>query len=434
MNGRLTGCWIKKVDGKRLFCFLWILAFTIRLAIVLGLDLYRDPMRGELHLTAMSLATSGVYGNPYSLPTGPSAHAEPIYTLAVAAVFLLFGTGIEGELALYIFNISLASLVYALLPKMAQELGLGRLTGTAAGLFGAAVPFHFLNEARAGAAALGALALMAILALSIRTWKAKKFHPGLALVSGCAWGLSLLLLPVLLPLGIALAFASAMLVRRRWLAAHWALVLVAAGLILIPWTVRNYLVLGFPIWSRSNFGIELRLAHNPWAKPDIDSNRVGGSFDRFHPFVSEEAAAAVQREGEVVYSRRMQTEAVAWIRDRPLEAARLTALRTLYFWFPKTLKPVQSFVLSGLSLLAFIGLYLMRRRAMPAFLALTVLWLTFPPLYYLLQSAVRYRYPMNWTLLLAAAFAACVLIERLQRRSKDLSRASPDGPAQVRPG
>lgn len=424
MKWRFGGCSFETIDSKRLFRFLWILAFAVRLAIVLGFGLHQEPMRAELQLTAMSLATTGVYGDPYSLPTGPSAHAAPLYTLVVAAVFFLFGTENGGELALYVVNIALASLVYAMLPKMAQELGLGRLTGIAAGLFGAAVPFHFLNEARAGDAPLGALALMAILTLSIRTWKAKGFQLRRALLSGCVWGLSLLLLPALLPVGIGIAVASALLVRRPWPAAHMAVVLVIAGLFLLPWTLRNHLVLGSAIWFRSNFGIELRLAYNEWAKPDIDSNRAGGSFDRFHPFVSQQAAADVQREGEVAYSRRLQAEAIAWIREHPREAARLTALRAIYFWFPKTLKPAQTILLSVLSLLAFIGLFLMRRRAIPAFPALLVLWTTFPPLYFLLQSAVRYRYPINWTLLLAAAFAARVLTIRLQERSKIPSQAS----------
>ncbi len=416
MTGRLGEIWVDLSKSGNVFWYLLVLAFSVRLALVLGLGVYHEPMRGELHKTAMSLATVGVYGDPYCLPTGPTAHSSPLYTFVAAAVFLFFGTGVPGELALNIVNIALASLVYALLPAMAAELGLGRFIGFSAGLFGATVPFHYLNDSRQGGAALGALALMAILSLAVRTFNAPRFQTRLALLSGLVWGLSLLLLPALLPVGLGLAALGVVLVRRRWLAAHLAVVATVAFLLLLPWSLRNQAVLGSAIWFRSNFGIELRLAHNDMAQPDIDRNRVGGSFDRFHPFVSPEAAEAVQREGEVAYNRRLRRDALDWIAANPFDAARLTALRALYFWFPHTLKPAQTLLLSTLSVAGVVGLLLMYRRGVPAAKVLLIVWTTFPLVYYLLQSAVRYRYPMNWTLLLAAVFAVGALSEAHRAR------------------
>ena len=50
---------------------------------------YRDLERFELERISLSLATTGVFGNPYAVPTGPSAHVSPGYALILAGIFRL---------------------------------------------------------------------------------------------------------------------------------------------------------------------------------------------------------------------------------------------------------------------------------------------------------------------------------------------------------
>lgn len=156
---------------------------------------------------------------------------------------------------------------------------------------------------------------------------------------------------------------------------------------------------------RSNFGIEFRVSNNDRAEADIDSNRISGGWEIYHPFASRDAAIKLQREGEVAYNRGLLRDALDWVVDHPANFARLTALRVVYFWFPKTLKPAQSILLAVLTLAGSTGLYLLLGTDRSTSLLLITVWLSYPLVYYLLQSAVRYRYPLTWTFLLLASLA-----------------------------
>jgi hypothetical protein len=189
-----------------------------------------------------------------------------------------------------------------------------------------------------------------------------------------------------------------------------------------PWALRNLAVLGEPIWTRSNLGIEMRISFNDLAWPDIDRNRVGGAWDLYHPSASAPAAVRLRDEGEVAYNRRLLADTVEWTRQHPSRALSLVAQRTLYFWLPYTQRPLQRLFLSALSVLGLVGLVLLfrgnagQRRAA---LLIAAVWASFPLIYYLTQSAVRYRYPIIWTLLLTSSMAVLALpdlFSRMRRR------------------
>ena len=89
---------LSRPNAVRLAVLVFAVAFAVRVTGVIGSRQYRNMERYELERTAISFAQTGVYGNPYALPTGPSAHVSPGYTLILAAIFKLFGTGSTGEL------------------------------------------------------------------------------------------------------------------------------------------------------------------------------------------------------------------------------------------------------------------------------------------------------------------------------------------------
>ena len=157
------------MSRQRATCILiFIAAFAVRISILFAFELHNEPFRAELQNISVSLSTTVVYVNQYAEPTGPTAHCPPVYTLLTASVFYLLGTGEGGELALYIINITFASLLYALLPTLGRAVGLTGPVGVTAGLFGAFVPFHYLNEIRLGHPALTGLALMGLTLLALR--------------------------------------------------------------------------------------------------------------------------------------------------------------------------------------------------------------------------------------------------------------------------
>jgi hypothetical protein len=55
---------------------------------------------------------------------------------------------------------------------------------------------------------------------------------------------------------------------------------------------------------------------------------------------------------------------------------------------------------------AMIGLVLLSRQHRVAGTLVLSIWLFYPPVYYVMVWSSRYRYPINWTMLLAIAVAA----------------------------
>src|SRR5579863_5121711 len=107
---------------------LFVVAMLVRISMIVCVRPYHDLARYELERTAISLAQTGVYGNPYFLPTGPTAHVSPGYTLILASLFRMFGTGTAAEIVKELLSSAVSSLGIALLPAVASALSLGRMT------------------------------------------------------------------------------------------------------------------------------------------------------------------------------------------------------------------------------------------------------------------------------------------------------------------
>jgi len=345
-----------------------------------------------------------VFGNPFAIPTGATAHPAPAYPFLLAGIYALFGNTVAAEAVKQALASMAAALEYALLPAVAVSFGMRPWAGAAAGLFGALVPFRLLTETRGNVEApYVALVLMAVCVATFRLWSDPQFSSSRAAIYAALWGVALLFAPTFLPVmaGFLLAglvlFSSA--ARARY--SRWAVLAAAFTLAaLLPWTIRNYIQLGAPVWGRDNFGLEFDLSNHDGASARMDENKDSGHHAYSHPLYSVAEAEKVRQLGEVEYNRRRLARAVAWVEANPGEFARLTALRVRYFWFPMSRPRIKDPAVWGITLLAFAGLWMVRRRSPPLALLITVVWLAFPCVYYLIQSYPRYRYPIDWTLLL----------------------------------
>jgi hypothetical protein len=90
---------------------------------------YLDLQRFEMERAAISLAQTGVLGNPYAIPTGPTAHVAPLYAGLLATIFFVFGTGLDGEVVKVCLSTILSVGPYALMPRLAESLGMERPIG-----------------------------------------------------------------------------------------------------------------------------------------------------------------------------------------------------------------------------------------------------------------------------------------------------------------
>src|ERR1700737_385942 len=107
-----------------LVCFaIFLLGVASRIVAVKVLHIQSVVDFAESELIAKSLATHNLFGAPYKVPTGATAHHAPIYPFLLSLIFRAFGYGSAAAVAMIAMNISFASLQYALLPL------LGILTG-----------------------------------------------------------------------------------------------------------------------------------------------------------------------------------------------------------------------------------------------------------------------------------------------------------------
>jgi hypothetical protein len=412
-----------KYSNFRIALLIFLLAFVVRLGIMLASRPYKQLFRTEIHHIAISITNGTGYGNPYLTPTGPTAHYSPGCPLIVAAVYRIFGTGEAAEVASYTLNIAGVSSVYAFLPLVCVCLGLPRGAGILAAIVGAIVPVYPLNEFRSISAVSGAFCLELLTLMTAYAWSSgRTLTGGLGALFGSAWGIALLISPNLLLVGLSwLAVAAC---RYRLAMARFAIVFVTViGAVMLPWAIRNALVLGSPIFLRSNLGLELQIANNDLATPALKDNAE--SFASYHPFVNRSESESVHRLGELVYMRQKMDQATGWIDHHPLPFVALTGARIFLFWLPRTYKLGQSIVVWTLTLVGFAGLVFAWKRQRAAFWILGSIWFAYPFMYYLVQLNNPYRYPMHWSVLLLAAYGCISSAEVLGWSSQhDVSRLS----------
>jgi hypothetical protein len=230
--------------------------------------------------------------------------------------------------------------------------------------------------------------------------------------------------PVVIPV-VAAWFAVCAFRRRlqiRRVALFFGAAAVTAGIITAPWAIRNYFALGSPIWTRSNFGLELHISNNGLTTADLERNLRGPYFRVLHPFLSESERAKVRAIGEVAYQKLKKEQALRWIATHRQQFLALTAERTWLFWFPEMGRRWQWVFEACLTLSALGGLALLFRRKHPfAWFAAAAL-AAYPVVYYVIQASARYRFPIEPILFLLAAYLAMEIVNRV-RRNRRRSRA-----------
>lgn len=393
------------------------LGLVVRIALLLVTRSYESVEYSEVVNVAIALATKGTFADAYGSGTGPTAHAAPLYPLMLSGVYRVFGTPPAGAVAQEVFSSLLSALHYALLPAIAAVCGLGLRVGAVAGLLAALLPVNRWVQTKGSFEYSLAALLVALLSLAIlRTWRDTAFHRTNGVVVGLMSGVTLLAAPQVAPLLAALAVAGWLRNRSGRTREYLAFVVVqfaVAAVCVAPWTIRNAIVLGSPVWGRSNLGLELNLSNNDDAFAEWDDNMAAGLFGRAHPHASAAERARVMAVGEIAYNREKAARARQWILSHPTRFAALTLHRVWHFWFPTGKRWPQTLALAALTLGAWIGLgvAVAQRQDLAAWFFLPA-WIAFPAPAYLFQQSARMRYPIEWMLFLLAACLSCAVWRR----------------------
>jgi len=396
--------WLTGSSG-RAFVLIFILACGIRaysLKNIRPWDLIPSPDR-ELGAIVRSLVETGQFANPYILETGPTAHLPPIPPAMFALVYYLFGYhSITGYIDIGLI-IMTNSLIYALMPWIADGLGTGRQAGFIGGLLGAfIVEFEWGYHGEGLTAVLLGLMLMVFL----RRWNDGQHPFRDAALLGLGVGISFHVQPALL-----LVFLGCLAFELGWhrtksKAAIIGMLVLGVVLACAPWAWRNYVVFHEFFFIRSNLGLELRMGNHDGAAATMDETiaqmiRQGAIL---HPRGSLNEAKILRDIGEMAYMDQALSETLAWVWKNPLEFYKLTFLRFIHYWFGPLALSFTSILVAALTILAILG----ARRILPnlprpqRILVLTPL-ITYPLIYYLVPYMARYRMPIDWILFLLAS-------------------------------
>jgi hypothetical protein len=399
------------------------LAAGVRLA-ALQTSLPPARLGTENERVAAALAAGQGWSDTFDIGTGPSAHTAPLYPLLLAGVYRLCGdyTTQRGQNVQRGLSIALSILALLLLPVVARKLGLSAAAGWIAAFVGAGFPSNLRVELTGRHESVPAtLALLGLIwcfaDLRQRGWTGR-----LALArTGCLLGITALLCPnfLLLPvlfLLVELGLGSGQ--RRRIFCC--GLVLAGISLLLVaPWLVRNYRVLGGFVPLRSNFGLELAVGNRPGA----DGHTYTEGMAEMHPYNSAAERARLVQLGELPYMRDKQRQALEWIKDNPRSFAGLMLRRARLFWITTSETWLLFLPLyTTLALAAALELLRLLRTNPPAgrLLACTLLAAGLP--YVLTHVELRYRLPISGLYLLLAVHLAVVIVSWLFARRPQHAR------------
>jgi len=364
--------------------------------------------------------------DPYAaLPTGVSAHAAPGFPIFVAAIYCVFGDGIPGSRALVFAEAFCIVLQIALIPLVVQAMGAPPVAGFIAGLFAIAG----VQRSPEWEANYASVLLMLATLVGLRYWRPPGVPLGrrwaLASGLGILWGAILLTAPSAATVWLTWLAVAAWLGGKQELRYAWLPILLLPVVLMLPWTIRNYRVLGGFVPLRSNLGLELRVSNNPCAAVSVKENIRTGCYH--HPNMDAYEARKVFQDGEVQYNRAQMAEALSWIRQKPGSAAALSVQRVLRFWFPSDIGSPVNALLSKQNWLSTWGVYLATILSLPgivflfrenragAFTCATFL-LCYPLTFYFLQHDPRYRVPILWVTFILAGVGVRSLVSMANRR------------------
>ena len=390
-------------------------AFALRAAVMITLRTYQYPAAQDHYLfgtemgrVARSLVTGGGFASPLHGKTGPTAMVGPVYPLIIAAAFKLFGIySTRAAVVLLTLNALLSALTAAvvfLIGRSAFNERTGIWAGWAWVFFPLAVywPVLWVWDTSLSGLMFGLIFLATLrLVNSMRTRDAAWY--------GASWGVTVLTNTTFLPLFPA--FLGWLCYRRVRVGTSWlppaAAAVLAFGIVLAPWIVRNEFVFGHAL-LRSNFGLELAQGNSPGAN--------GPRAWWLHPAFNEAEMARYRELGELRYMAAKQREATEFIRRDPGRFARATAMRIHFFWFatesPAHVLDFPEVLYGFTSVLALAGLGVALVRRSPAGFPFAAVAALFPLVYYVTHPDARFRHLIEPQLFVLAAYAGLAAVTR----------------------
>ncbi len=365
---------------------------------------------------ARTFIATGTYG---FIPGHPSAYTQPLYGFFLVPLYEVFGRSwVTVGLAQIVVATAAALLVY--------ELG-RRVISARAGLVAALAvtlePYVVWHDVHMNREILDEVVAAAIVLLVLAL--AERPSPLLGAALGAVTGVAILgnVRLVALPLVLA-GFAVACAGRTALLPA--VVVLAAALVVVLPWTVRNRVSVG--CFTVTTDGRALWKANNPSTLRTLER---GGWIDDVPgipgaPPTPQEAGAIYRSTGRIVATdecaqmRFYRHRALTFVRDHPGQKAKLAAVAARMLWQPSVTRTegrrgrgtfldtarvwIEGAYAVVLFALAVVGAFFLPRRV-AALALLLLVYVTLTAMVF--AGETRYRVP--WDFLLAVSASAAIV-------------------------
>ena len=349
------------------------------------------PRGIEMLGVAKSLSTGAGFSSPFGLYTGPTAFVTPVYPGILSLILRIFGQQTNASAwAILLLQCVVSALTVIPIFAIALQVFDLRVARGAAwiwALFPYAVilPTNIIWESSFSAFALAIgvyLQLRALHSAQATRWIIVAVWWAGACLLNAAF---LLMFPVLLLLAI---LRSQVNFRAAAISA------LAFIIVLVPWSVRNYRVMGRVIPLRDNFPLELWIG-----------NHSGTEFrftPEIHPAFNSADLQHYQQVGELAYMDEKDAAAKAFIRDHPGQFFINTCKRIARFWFIGINGLI--YLVAPLAAFGIAGLAIAFRRKVPAAGLFGIILLVYPLPYYLTHPDMRYQHPIQPLLAVLAAY------------------------------
>jgi 4-amino-4-deoxy-L-arabinose transferase-like glycosyltransferase len=238
-----------------------VIAVVVRLGVLIAFpSIFAFDQTGSIlgsgayDTYAQNLLKTGVYG---AHPGSPDAIIPPLYSLALAGVYGMFG---RGALQVGLFHILLDALSISLLYHSGRRLfaqSNGDMIGALAGLFYALYPYLIFQNLTLNDTAFFMALLYAFIWLLIVLREREHLDRGTWIVSalaGLILGLTLLTRAIVPPLALLAAIWFLFRLNLKQTILRLLPVAVIGVAVVIPWMLRNYSVYGVWIPMSLNSG------------------------------------------------------------------------------------------------------------------------------------------------------------------------------------
>ncbi len=330
----------KPLPVSEIFGYICITALVVRIIFILLISSVLPSEQvfsvdaSSYHTLAQNLVERGVFTSPVDPPYDPSlpgTFRPPLTPLFLAAIYALLEMNITwGRLGLAFFSALSCGLTYVVGERL-----FGRWVGILAGLMSCVYPFFLLLVHVPLTETLSIFLILVLLTLIVLYQPHNNIFFW-AILLGCVLGLTMLnkaanivVLPCLLVW--ALSQPSVHLRKRLGLI---SIMLAVAALTIMPWTIRNYRILGIVVPVNTNGGWTLYLGNNPYTEQNLSELEQGTANgwvppeEVFEPF-RDLAFTDIQ-----AYERRSVRLALQFMTEHPRTFVWLALRKLKIFWSP----------------------------------------------------------------------------------------------------